>query len=139
MSVHNLLAAAVTAPLAIEPAAHMSVQPTSATALTMSSGRLGATVAVLLGLVGTVVGGLALARPVSRVGTGSGRLGGVLALASGLLGLLLGALVVATSDGGVGTGNGRGGAFVALVVGVAGVVLGGLALARSRRTGQLSV
>ncbi|MDG4837729.1 DUF6223 family protein [Micromonospora sp. WMMD967] len=139
MSVHHLLAAAVTASPAVEPAAHMSVQPTAATALTMSSGRLGATVAVLLGLVGTVVGGLALARPASRVGTGSGRLGGVLALASGLLGLVLGALVVATSDGGVGTGNGRGGAFVALVVGLAGVVLGGLALARSRRTGRLSV
>lgn len=138
MSIHHLLAAAVTAPLAIEPAAHISVQPTAA-ALTMSSGRLGATVAVLLGLVGTVVGGLALARPDSRVGTGSGRLGGVLALASGLIGLVLGALVVATSDGGVGTGNGRGGAFVALVVGLAGVVLGGLALARSRRTGRLSV
>lgn len=137
MSIHHLLAAAVTAPL--DSAAHPSVQPTAATALTMSSGRLGATVAVLLGLVGTVVGGLALARPASRIGTSSGRLGGALSLTASLIGLLLGALVVSTSDGGVGTGNGLGGAFVALVVGLAGVVLGGLALARSRRTGRLSV
>ncbi|MFI6780169.1 DUF6223 family protein [Micromonospora sp. NPDC050276] len=143
MSVRHLLATAVTAPLggialAAPAAAHVSVQPTAATALSMSSGRLGASVAVLLGLVGAVIGGLALARPTSRIGTGSGNLGGVLALAAGLISIGLGGLVVATSDSGIGTGNGRGGAFVALAVGLVGVVLGGLALVRARRTPRLT-
>ncbi|MEV4721357.1 DUF6223 family protein [Micromonospora noduli] len=143
MSVRHLLAAAVAAPLAgIElaapAAAHVSAQPTVATALSMSSGRFGASAAVLLGLFGTIIGGLALARPDSRLGTGSGSLGAVLALAAGLIGMALGGLVVATSDSGIGTGNGRGGAYVALIVGLAGVVLGGLALLRARRTGRLA-
>ncbi|RAO00204.1 hypothetical protein GAR05_02174 [Micromonospora saelicesensis] len=143
MSVRHLLATAVAAPLggielAAPAAAHIAAQPTAATALSMSSGRLGASAAVLLGLVGTVIGGLALARPTSRLGTGSGSLGAVLALAMGLIGMALGGLVVATSDSGIGTGNGRGGAYVALAVGLAGVVLGGLALLRARRTGRLA-
>ncbi|MBM0274344.1 DUF6223 family protein [Micromonospora tarensis] len=125
MSVRHLLVTAVAA-----PAAHASAQPHAAAALAMSSGRLGASSAVLLGLVGSVIGGLALARPAGRFGAG---LGAGLALATGLIGMALGGLVVATSDGGVGTGNGRGGAFVALAVGLLGVVLGGLALVRARR------
>ncbi|MET7705940.1 DUF6223 family protein [Micromonospora sp. NPDC005413] len=144
MSIQHLLAAAVTAPLGAidlaEPTAAHASQPGAATALVMSSGRLGASVAALLGLVGAVIGGLALARPASRLGTGSGtgRLGAVLALATGLTGMALGGVVVATSDSGIGTGNGRGGAFVALAVGLVGVVLGGLALVRSRRNGRLA-
>ncbi|MEU8331906.1 DUF6223 family protein [Micromonospora sp. NPDC048839] len=134
MSVRHLLVAAVAAPPAgIELAVHASVQPAAATALTMSSGRAGASVGVLLGLVGVVVGGLALARPARRVGLSSARLGAVLALTLGLAGMVLGGVVVATSDSGIGTGNGRGGAFVALAVGLVGVILGGLALARSAR------
>ncbi|WP_433651980.1 DUF6223 family protein [Micromonospora zamorensis] len=143
MSIRRLLATAVAGAtgaiaLAAPAAAHSSVQPTAVTAMTMSSGRLGASVGVLLGLVGAVIGGLALARPAGRLGTGSGLLGAVLALAAGLLGLALGGLVVATSDSGIGTGNGRGGAYVAVAVGLVGVVLGGLALARARRTGRLA-
>ncbi|MEV4497869.1 DUF6223 family protein [Micromonospora arborensis] len=143
MSIRHLLSTAVAAPLggidlAAPAAAHASVQPAAAAVLSMSSGRLGASVAALLGLVGAVIGGLALARPASRVGTGTGRLGAVLALAAGLTAMTLGGVVVvATSDSGIGTGNGRGGAFVALAVGLVGVVLGGLALGRSRRTGRL--
>jgi hypothetical protein len=116
-------------------AAHASAQPVAADVTTMSAGRLGATVAAALALTGVVVGGLALARPTSRIGTATGRLGAATALVAGLLGLALGGLVVATSDSGIGTGNGRGGAYVALVVGSIGMVLGRLALARSRRTG----
>jgi hypothetical protein len=143
MSVRHLLATAVAAPLAVfglaaPAAAHVPVQPTAAASLTMSTGRLGSIVAVLLGLIGVVVGGLALGRPASRIGTGSGRLGAFGALAGGLIGMALGGLVVATSDGGIGTGNGRGGGYVALVVGLIAVVLGGLALARSRRTERLT-
>src|SRR5688572_25342408 len=79
----------------------------AATAYTMSAGRLWAVVGGLLALTGVVIGGLALARPASRIGTGSGRLGAAAALIAGVLGMALGGLVVATSDGGVGTGNGR--------------------------------
>ncbi|WP_247662701.1 DUF6223 family protein [Micromonospora sp. U21] len=116
-------------------AAHASAQPIAAGVDTMSAGRLGASVAAVLGLAGVLIGGLALVRPTSRLGTGNGRLGAMMALAVGLIGIALGGLVVATSDSGIGTGNGRGGAYVALVVGLIAVVLGGLALARSRRAG----
>jgi hypothetical protein len=109
-----------------------AAQPAAASGLAMSSGRLGAIVAALLGLIGVVIGGLALARPASRVGTGNGRGGATLALLAGVSALALGGLVVATSDAGIGTGNGRGGAYVALVVGLISVVLGGLAMTRSR-------
>ncbi|MFV2111126.1 DUF6223 family protein [Micromonospora sp. LOL_025] len=118
---------------AVPAAADGSAQPVAAGVTAMSSGRLGATVAVVLGLSGVVVGGLALARPAGRFGTGSGRLGVIVAVAAGVVGMALGGLVMATSDGAVGTGNGLGGAIVALVVGLIAVTLGGLALARSRR------
>ncbi|MFE9645109.1 DUF6223 family protein [Streptomyces sp. NPDC006365] len=121
--------------LAAPAAAHASVQPTAASVTDMSAGRLGAGVAGVLGLIGAVIGGLALARPAGRFGAGSGRLGTIVPLAAGLTAMALGALVVATSDGGIGTGNGLGGAIVALVAGLIAVVLGGLALARFRRTG----
>ncbi|HWM39500.1 MAG TPA: DUF6223 family protein [Streptomyces sp.] len=126
--------------LAGPAAAQVSAQPVAASVHTMSAGRLGATSAAVLGLIGAVIGGLALARPAGRFGHGSGRLGAVVALAAGLSGMALGGLVVATSDGGLGTGNGLGGAYVALVVGLIAMALGGLALTRSaapphRRTG----
>ncbi|TPQ20654.1 DUF6223 family protein [Streptomyces sporangiiformans] len=138
MPVRRVLAVAAAAllgvfVLAAPAAAHVSGQPTAADVYTMSAGRLGATVAAVLGLTGVVIGGLALARPAGRFGTGSGRLGTIVALAAGLIAMALGGLVVATSDGGIGTGNGLGGAVVALVVGLIAMVLGGLALARSRR------
>ncbi|PWU47729.1 hypothetical protein DLJ47_29885 [Micromonospora sp. S4605] len=140
MSVRHLLTATTAALLgalgfATPAAAYVSTQPVAADAYTMSAGRLGASVAAVLGLAGAIVGGLALARPTSRIGTGSGRLGATVGLVAGLLGIGLGGLVVATSDSGIGTGNGRGGAYVALLVGLVAVVLGGLALARSRRVG----
>jgi hypothetical protein len=108
--------------------------PAAAAAYDLSSGRLGAMVAAVLGLVGVVLGGLALARPAGRFGTGKGRLGAGVALAAGLTGIVLGGLLVATADGGVGTGNGLAGAVVAMVVGLIATALGGLAMARSRRT-----
>ncbi|WP_437972127.1 DUF6223 family protein [Sorangium sp. So ce260] len=96
------------------------------------SGRAGATVALVLGLVGVVVGGLALARSVGRISTGNGRGGAIVALVLGLVGMLLAGLHLAASTGGIGTGNGRGGAIVAVVLGLVGMVLGGLALWRGR-------
>ena len=120
--------------LAAPAAAHVSVQPAAATVYTMSPGRLGASVGAVLGLIGVVIGGLALVRAAGRFGIGSGRRGAIMALAAGLIGTALGGLVAATAAGGIGTGNGLGGAIVALVVGVIAMSLGALALARSRRT-----
>ncbi|MFY1683195.1 DUF6223 family protein [Micromonospora sp. WMMD730] len=110
--------------------AHLSAQRDAVGVTTMSVGRLGATVAVLLGLAGSVVAGLALRRTPD-----AGRRGGVLAVTAGVVGVALGGLVVASADGGVGTGNGRGGGYVALVVGLLAAGLGALALARRRRVG----
>lgn len=122
--------------LAAPAAAHASVQPTAAGAADMSAGRLGASLAGVLGLIGVITGGLALARPTGRFGAGSGRLGTIVPLAAGLTAMALGGLIAATSDGGIGTGNGLGGAIVALVVGLIAVALGGVTLARFRRTGS---
>ncbi|WP_424532052.1 DUF6223 family protein [Sphaerisporangium viridialbum] len=139
MSVRHLLAAAAAAllggfGLATPAAAYVLVQPTAASAYTLTAGRLWSLVAVLLGLAGAVIGGLALARSAGRTGTGTGRRGAIVALVAGLAGALIGGLVVAAADGGPGTGYGIVGGFVALVVGLIAMVLGGLALAHSRRT-----
>jgi hypothetical protein len=121
--------------LAAPAAAYGSVQSAAASVYTMSPGRIAASVAAVVGLIGAVIGGLALARSAGRVSTGNGRRGAIVALVLGPIGLAIGGLVVATSDGGVGTGNGLGGGIVAMTVGLIGMALGGLALARSRRTG----
>lgn len=134
---HLLAAAALVGGfgLAAPAAAHVSVQPAAASVYTMSPGRIGAIVAAVVGLIGAVIGGRALARSAGRLGTGNGRRGAIVALVMGPIGLVIGGLVVATADGGLGTGNGLGGGIVAMMVGLIGMALGGLALARSRRTG----
>jgi hypothetical protein len=48
--------------LAAPAAAHVSDQPGAASVYTMSPGRIGAVVAAVVGLIGAVIGGLALAR-----------------------------------------------------------------------------
>jgi hypothetical protein len=116
------------------PAAYAAVQPAAAGVYTMSPGRIGAIVAGMVGLIGAVAGGRALARATRRVGSDTGRRGAIAALTLGPVAAAIGALVVVTADGGVGTGNGLGGGVVATIVGLIGMTLGGLALARSRRT-----
>ncbi len=101
----------------------------------IGSGRLVPTVAAVVGLIGVIFGGLALARSAGRIGTGNGRRGAIVALVAGLISVVVGGLHSANSAGGFGTGNGLAGAIVAMVVGLIGIVLGGLALARSRTTG----
>ncbi len=99
----------------------------------MTAGRFWSLVAALIGLAGVVVGGLALARPASRIGTR--RRGAIAALAAGLAGVIIGGLVVAGADGGPGSGSGIVGGFLAVVIGLIGTALGGTALGRCR-TGQ---
>ncbi|TQM32936.1 DUF6223 family protein [Nocardia bhagyanarayanae] len=112
--------------------AHASIQSSAASVSTMSSGRLGAIVATVVGLIGVSVGGSALARS-TRIG--SSRNAALVALAAGLTTVVIGGLVVATADGGLGTGNGLGGALVALAVGLISIVVGGLLMVRARRAG----
>lgn len=99
----------------------------------IGTGRLVPTVAAVVGLVGVVLGGVALARSGGRVRTGSWRIGARAAVVAGLISLVVGGLHAANSAGGFGTGNGLAGAIVAIVVGLIGMILGGLALVRIQR------
>jgi hypothetical protein len=94
--------------LAAPAAANVSVQPAAASVYTMSPGRIGAIVAAVVGLIGAVIGGLALARSAGRVGAGNGRRGSIVALVMGPIGArpVAGRAI---ADGGLGTGNGQGG------------------------------
>ena len=112
-------------------------EPAATTVYGLTSRRLWATMAAMLALAGVVIGGLALARPGSRLGTASAPkgfpLGTSVALVAGLIAVLNGGLNLAVANGGPGTGNGVVGAAGALVLGLTAMAFGGLALARSRR------
>src|SRR5262249_30548548 len=106
----------------------------TAGAIGITNGRARALVAVGVGLISLVVGGLALARSAGRIGTGSGRAGALVALVLGLIGMVLRMAHLGSSTGGFGAGSARAGTIVALVLGLIGMNLSGLALARSRRS-----
>ncbi|MFF8381363.1 DUF6223 family protein [Streptomyces sp. NPDC015661] len=122
---------------AVPAAADPAVQPVAASVYTLSAGRVASSLAAVVGLVGTVNGGLALARTTGRghLRTWARRNGAVTALVAGTIAVVVGAVVAATADGGLGTGNGLGGAYVAVLVGLASVALGWRARARARRAG----
>jgi hypothetical protein len=113
-------------------AAHVS-EPAATTVHGLTPQRLWAATVAILALVGVIIGGLALARPISRFGTASGRLGAIVALVAGLIAVVNGGLVLAIANGGPGTGNGVVGGAAALVLGLIAAGLGGLVLSRSRR------
>jgi hypothetical protein len=109
--------------------------PALASITIMGSGRVGPTAAALLGLVGAVIGRMALTRARGRPLAGSGattieRNGANAALLLGVVSLTLGGLFLATADGGPGTGNGVVGSAAAIVLGATAMVLGWLARAR---------
>jgi len=114
-------------------AMHVS-EPAATTVYGLTLRRLWATAALVLALVGVVIGALALARPASRFGTASGRLGANVALVAGLIAAINGGLNLAIAKGGPGSGNGVVGGAAALVLGLIGMVIAGIILARSRRT-----
>jgi hypothetical protein len=118
---------------AVLVAAHVS-EPAATTVYGLTPRRLWATTAAVLALVGVVIGGLALARPLSRFGTASGRLGAIVALVAGLIAAVNGGLNLAIANGGPGTGNGVVGGAAAFVLGLIALAIGRLALARYRRT-----
>src|SRR6266567_3191154 len=90
---------------AVLVAAHVS-EPAATTVYGLTPRRLWATTAAVLALVGVVIGGLALARPASRVGTASGRLGAIVALVAGLISVVNGGRNLAFVNGGPAPGNG---------------------------------
>src|SRR5262249_49370862 len=100
----------------------------------ITPGRAQALVAVAVGLISLIVGGLAWGRSPGRIGKGSGRGWAIAGGGRGLVGMVLRVVHLATSTGGFGTGGGRAGAVVALVLSLIGISLGGLVLARSRRS-----
>jgi hypothetical protein len=120
--------------LAAPVAGQESNQPATVKVYTMTPERIAASTAVVVALIGAVIGARVLARGARGIGTAWGRRGAIVALVLGPIGLIIGGLVVATADGGLGTGNGLAGGIVAMMVGLVGIILGGLALARSRRT-----
>jgi hypothetical protein len=63
----------------------------------MSSGRHGAIVAALVGLIGMALGGLVVATADGGIGTGNGLGRGIVALVVGLIGIVLGGLALAHS------------------------------------------
>ena len=120
---------------AVLVAAHLS-EPAATTVYGATPRRVWATVAAVSGLVGVVIGGLALRRSAQRIGPNKGRSGAIIALAAGLIAAVNGALNLAVATGGPGTGNGVIGAAAALVLGLIALALGGLTLARSRQGSQ---
>jgi hypothetical protein len=118
---------------AVIVAAHVS-EPAGTTVSGLTPRRLWATAVAVLGLLGVIIGGLALARPASRFGIASGRLAAIVSLVAGLIAAVNGGLNLAVANGGPGTGNGVVGGAAAFVLGLIALALGGLALARYRRT-----
>ncbi len=62
-----------------------------------ASGRLGAVVALVAGLIAMVNGGLNLAIATGGPGTGNGVVGGAVAVVLGLIGMTLGGMALARS------------------------------------------
>ena len=62
-----------------------------------ATGRRGAIVALVMGPIGLVIGGLVVATADGGLGTGNGLGGGVVAMVVGLIGMALGGLALARS------------------------------------------
>jgi hypothetical protein len=99
-------------------------------AIGIGAGRLVPTVAAVVGLIGVVLGGLALAWSTAGASAGHRQGVAIASVVAGLISLLVGVLHAANSAGGFGTGNGLAGAIVAIVLGLISLFLGGLALRR---------
>jgi hypothetical protein len=113
---------------------HDFAQLTDSPVYGLTPERITASTGAVIGLIGVIVGGLALRRAVRRIGN-SGRSGAVISLVLGPIAFVIGAVVVATADSGVGTGKGVAGGVVALVLALIATVLGGLALVRAHEAG----
>ena len=97
--VTGLLAAALVwgVGLTAAVAAQVSDQSRAVSVDTITPERTTAIVAVVVGLIGAVIGGLALVRSTGRLGTGNGLAGGIVAMMVGLIGMAFGGLALARS------------------------------------------
>ena len=96
-----LAALIVAGGLVASAAAQVSDQPPAVNPYTLTPERMAASVAAVVGLIGAVIGGFALARSAGRIGAGTGRRGAIVALVMGPIGVVIGGLVVTTADGGL--------------------------------------
>ena len=119
-------------------AANLS-SPAGTTVQGVTPGRIWATTAAFIGLLGVAVGGMALRRAVQSIEPGHGRKGAIMAVAAGLIAVLNGGLNLAVATGGPGTGNGVVGAAGALVLGLIAAGVGVLALVRSGSAGKKEI
>jgi hypothetical protein len=94
---HAMTSVRTTSVLKLKKPGSDADQPAAAGGIGTGSGRLGAIVAAVVGRIGVVIGGLALARSAGRIGTGNGRLGAIVAMVVGLIGMVLGRLALARS------------------------------------------
>ena len=110
-----LAAAALFAGLvhAVLVAANVS-EPAAITVYGTTSRRIWTTTAVMLALVGVVVGGLAVYRAARHIGN-HGRRGAIVAFVLGPIAVVNGGLVLAMATGGPGSGKGVVGGAAALV------------------------
>jgi hypothetical protein len=118
---------------------HVSSSSSLGAITVVGSGRVGPTIAALLGLAAAALGARALQRarrPDHATQRGAGRRRPT-ALLTGLLAVLLGVVFIAAADGGPGTGNGVVGSAFAIVLGTVAVVLDRLAtMYENRRADQ---
>jgi hypothetical protein len=112
-------------------AAHVS-EPGATTIYGLTTRRLWATVAAGWGLIGVIVGGLALANRDHRYGM-AGHIATIVAFVAALIAVINGGLNLAVATGGPGSGNGVVGGAAALVLGLIALMLVGLSVARRRR------
>src|SRR5262245_40912274 len=98
-------------------AAHVS-EPTGPTVYGPTPRRLWATAVAAVGLVGVVIGGMALRQAAGPIGSGYVRSGAIVSLVAGTIALINGALNLAIATGGPGSGNGVVGGAAALVLGL---------------------
>ena len=98
----------------------------------ITAGRAAALFPGILGLIGILVGWLALSRFTRRNNRIRGALTSLIVSAMGII--LSASHLIRTAGSDFGTGSGRLGAIVAFVVGVIGIIVGGLAFSRARRS-----
>src|SRR5919106_3236828 len=93
---HLVVAATLVGGFGLAATAQVSDQPPAVSVSTLTAERIAAALGAAVGLIGAVVGGLALARSAGRIGPGNGRRGAIVALVMGPIGLVIGGLGVGT-------------------------------------------
>ena len=94
---HRTAALVVGVGLAAPAAAQVSLRPAAVSVYTMSPWRIWAALAVVVGLIGLVIGGVVVATAGGGLRTGHGLGGGIVAMMVELIGAVIGGLALARS------------------------------------------